>query len=571
MLYFKIIGRFNIYILLILFCTQIAFAQDRNYGKLWAGRSVVMGQSGMVCTSNPLSTQVGLDILKAGGTAIDAAIAANAMEGLVEPHVNGIGGDLFAIIWDAKTKKLYGLNASGRSPQNLTLDIFKKQNLKHIPALGPLPVIVPGCVDGWFEMHSKFGKLPMTEILKPAINYGKKGFPVHDELANALISVPRLYGKFPNIKQHYYPNGNVSTSGEIFKNEALANTYQLIANKGRNEFYKGSIAKKISDFMNKNGGYLSTKDLSDHTSEWIEPVSTNYRGFDVWELPPNGQGIAVLQMLNILENYDFSKIPYGSTEHIHLFTEAKKIVFEDRAKYYADPAFAKIPVKELISKEYANKRNQLLDPNKAKVFTEAGNPALKDGDTIYMTIADKEGNMVSLIQSNYRGFGSGMMPDSLGFILQDRGEMFSLTEGENNSYAPKKRPFHTIIPAFITKNGEPYLSFGVMGGSFQPMGHVQIVMDLVDFGMNIQEAGDAPRINHDGSSEPTGEKATDVGQITLESGFSYETIRGLMKKGHKVGYTLGQYGGYQAIKFDSKNKVFHGASESRKDGQAAGY
>lgn len=569
--HFKISLCFKICIIISIIFVQKAISQDRNYGKLWAGRSVVMGQNGMVCTSHPLSSQVGLDILKAGGTAIDAAIAANAMEGLVEPHVNGIGGDLFAIIWDAKTKKLYGLNASGRSPKSLTIDVFKNQNLKHIPALGPLPVSVPGCVDGWFEMHKKFGKLPMTEILKPAIAYGKKGFPVHDELANALISVPRLYGKFPNIKQHYYPSGNVPASGEIFKNEALANTYQLIANKGRNEFYRGSIAKKIGDFFNKNGGYLSAKDLAEHTSEWIEPVSTNYRGFDVWELPPNGQGIAVLQMLNILENYDFSKIPYGSTEHIHLFTEAKKIVFEDRAKYYADPAFAKIPVKELISKEYANKRNQLLDPNKAKIFTEAGNPALKDGDTIYMTVADKDGNMVSLIQSNYRGFGSGMMPDSLGFILQDRGEMFSLTEGENNSYAPQKRPFHTIIPAFITKNGEPYLSFGVMGGSFQPMGHVQIVMDLVDFGMNIQEAGDAPRINHDGSSEPTGEKAIDSGQITLESGFSYETIRGLMKKGHKVGYTLGQYGGYQAIKFDSKNKVFHGASESRKDGQAVGY
>ncbi|MES2798237.1 MAG: gamma-glutamyltransferase, partial [Bacteroidota bacterium] len=514
-------------ILYVLTSQSINFAQDRMSGKPWAGRSEVIAQNGMVCTSHPLSTQVGIEILKAGGSAIDAAIAANAMEGVVEPHVNGIGGDIFAIVWDAKNKKLHGLNGSGRSPYTLTLAELKSRGLKHIPSTGPLPINVPGCVDGWFELHAKFGKLPMKQILSQAINYAQNGFPVHDELAGSLQGVPRNYGKYPNIKEHYYPNGSVPKKGDIFKNPNLANTLTKIANGGRDAFYKGDIAKTIDTFFKKNGGYLSAKDMADHTSTWVEPVSVNYRGYDVWELPPNGQGIAVLQMLNILEGYDFSKIAYGSAEHIHLFTEAKKLAFEDRAKYYADPEFVKIPVKALISEEYAKERRALINPLVAAKHYDAGNPALKDGDTIYLTVADKDGNMVSLIQSNYRGFGSGMMPDGLGFILQDRGEMYSLTEGQNNTYAPHKRPFHTIIPAFITKDGEPFMSYGVMGGGFQPMGHVQIAMDVIDFGMNIQEAGDAPRINHEGSSEPTGEPMEGVGEITLESGFPYESIRDL--------------------------------------------
>lgn len=553
------------------FCCHGLLAQDRMAGKTWAGRSEAIAQNGMVATSHPLSTQAAIEVLRAGGNAIDAAIAANAMEGVVEPHVNGIGGDLFAIVWDAKTKQLYGLNASGRSPYSLTLDEFKKRGLTHIPALGPLPVSVPGCVDGWFELHKKFGSMPMERVLSHAIHYAKEGFPVHDELAQSLVRVPAVYGKFPNVKEHYYPNGDVPKKGDIFKNPNLAATLEKIAKGGRDAFYKGDIARTIDAFMKKNGGFLSYNDLADHTSTWITPVSTNYRGYDVWELPPNGQGIAALQMLNILEGYDFSKIPYGSADHIHLFVEAKKLVFEDRAKYYADPEFAKIPVAELISKEYAAERRKLINPNRAAAHYDAGNPALKDGDTIYLTIADKEGNMVSLIQSNYRGFGSGMLPDGLGFMLQDRGELYSLKEGELNTYAPHKRPFHTIIPAFMTKDGKPYMSFGVMGGAFQPMGHVQIVMDVVDFGMNLQEAGDAPRINHEGSSEPTGEKMEGVGEITLESGFSYETIRDLLRKGHKVGYMLGIYGGYQAIRYDAERKVYFGATESRKDGMAAGY
>jgi len=560
------------YYLLFFLLPFALFSQDRPYGKLWATRSQVIAQNGMAATSNPLSTQVALDVLKAGGNAIDAAIAANAMEGVVEPHVNGIGGDLFAIVWDAKTKKLYGLNGSGRSPKSLTLAEFKKRGLQYIPSTGPLPVSVPGCVDAWFELHKKFGSMPMSKVLEKAVSYARNGFPVHGEFASALTRVQANYGKYPNVDKHYYPNGKVAGEGDIFKNPNLGNTLERLGKEGRDVFYKGDMAKTMDAFMKKNGGFLSYEDLASHTSTWIDPVSVNYRGYDVWELPPNGQGIAALQMLNILEGYDFSKIKVGSAEHIHLFTEAKKLVFEDRAKYYADMDFAKIPVKSLISKEYAAERRKLINPNRASKHFDAGNPALKDGDTIYLTVADKDGNMVSLIQSNYRGFGSGMMPDGLGFMFQDRGEMYSLKEGENNTYAPGKRPFHTIIPAFMTKDGQPIMSFGVMGGAYQPMGHTQIVMNVVDFGMNVQEAGDFPRINHEGSSEPTGEIMESTGgMITLESGYPYEIIRELLQKGHQVGYLNGIYGGYQCIRYDPIRKVYFGGTESRKDGQAAGY
>lgn len=547
---------------------------QRITGKTFATRSEVIARNGMAATSQPLATQVALDILKQGGNAIDAAIAANATLGLVEPTGNGIGGDLFAIIWDAKTQKLYGLNGSGRSPYSLTLDYFKKNNIKQIPPYGVLPVSVPGCVDGWFEMHKRFGKLPMKDNLAPAIRYAREGFPVTELIAYLWergVNNFKDESKYPNFKETYTINGKAPKKGEIFKNLRLANTLEKIANEGRDGFYKGETAKKIDAFFKRMGGFLSEKDLADHKSDWIEPVSTNYRGYDVWELPPNGQGIAALQMLNILEGYDFKKIPFGSPEHIHLFVEAKKLAFEDRAKFYADPEFVKIPVKELISKVYANERRKLINPLKSAKTYDAGNPALKDGDTIYMTVADKEGNMVSLIQSNYRGMGSGMVADDLGFMFQDRGEMFDLTEGRNNTYAPHKRPFHTIIPAFITKDGKPFISFGVMGGEFQPLGHVQIVMNIVDFGMNIQEAGDAPRIAHTGSSEPTGERMTNGGIIQLESGFPPESIRELMKMGHTIQFDLTGYGGYQGIRYDSVNKVYYGASESRKDGQAAGY
>ena len=548
-----------------------AIPQDRITGKPFATRSEVIARNGMAATSQPLATQVALDILKQGGTAIDAAIAANATLGLMEPTGNGIGGDLFAIIWDAKTQKLYGFNGSGRSPYSLTLDYFKSKGLKSVPNRGPLSVSVPGCVDGWFEMHKKFGKLPMTTLLKPAINYAREGFPVSEVIANGWEAGVRILSDYENFKETYTINGKAPAKGEVFKNPNLANTLEKIAQGGRDAFYKGDIARTIEAYMKRNGGFLSYKDFAEHTSDWIEPVSTNYRGYDVWELPPNGQGIAALQMLNILEAYDLKKFGFGSKEHIHYFVEAKKLVYEDRAKFYADVAFNQIPVKSLISKSYANERRPLINGKRAGNHYEAGNPALQHGDTIYMTVADKDGSMVSLIQSNYSGMGSGMTPDGLGFILQNRGALYTLEEGQFNTYAPHKRPFHTIIPAFITKDGKPFLSFGVMGGAFQPLGHVQIIMNVIDFGMNIQEAGDAPRIDHAGSSEPTGEKMKDSGVISLESGYSYEVIRELIKMGHKIDFGVGGYGGYQAIMYDAKNKMYYGASESRKDGQAAGY
>ena len=543
-------------------------AQDRVTGKTFATRSEVIAKHGMACTSQPLATQVAIDILKQGGNAIDAAIAANACLGLMEPTGNGIGGDLFAIVWDAKTKKLYGLNASGRSPYNLTLNYFKEHGYEKIPAFGPLPVSVPGCVDGWFELHQKFGKLPMKNILQPTIDYAREGFPV-SELISYYWGRSEGLKKFDGFEEIYLPNGKAPVKGQVFKNPYLANTLEMIANKGRDVFYKGEIAQKIVDYMKAQGGFFTMKDFEDHRSEWIEPLSTNYRGYDVWELPPNGQGTAVLQMLNVLELHDISTMGFGSTEYMHLFIEAKKLAFEDRAKYYSDMDFNQLPIDQLISKEYAIERNQLIDPDKAARTYSAGE--LEQGNTIYLTVADNDGNMVSLIQSNYRGMGSGMTPGKLGFILHDRGELFSLEEGHLNVYAPHKRPFHTIIPSFITKNGKPYISFGLMGGAMQPQGHVQIVVNLIDFNMNLQEAGDAPRIEHEGSSEPTGERMTDGGVVHLETGFDYEVIRDLMMKGHKIEYSLGSYGGYQAILYDEKEGVYYGASESRKDGMAAGY
>jgi len=544
-------------------------AQDRVTGRTFATRSEIIAEHGMAATSQPLATQVCLDILKQGGNAIDAAIAGNAMLGLVEPVSNGIGGDLFAIIWDANTEKLYGLNASGRSPKSLTLEYFKEQGYTSIPAYGPLPVSVPGCVDGWFEMHGKFGSLDMTQVLDPVINYAREGFPVSELIAYYLERSAMGLQKYPGFRETYMPGGKTPSKGEMFKNPFLASTLEKIAKEGRDAFYKGDIARTIARYMKDQGGFLTYEDLADHHTEWVEPVSTNYRGYDLWELPPNGQGIAALQILNILEGYDIAAMGFGSREYIHAFVEAKKLAYEDRAKYYADPDFNDIPVEDLVSKEYAAERRALINPARAARSYPAGVP--ERGNTIYMTVADRHGNMVSLIQSNYRGMGSGMTPYELGFILQDRGELFSLEEGHFNCFAPGKRPFHTIIPAFVTKDGRPYMSFGVMGGSMQPQGHVQILVNMIDFSMNLQEAGDAPRIRHGGSSQPTGEEMRDGGTVYLESGIDYEVIRELVKMGHRIQFDIGGYGGYQAILFEEKNGVYYGASESRKDGQAAGY
>ncbi len=548
-------------------------AADRVTGKAFATRSEVIAPHGMVATSHPLATQIGLDVLKRGGTAVDAAIAANAALGLMEPVSNGIGGDLFAIVWDAKTRKLYGYNGSGRSPQGLTLAWFVEHGYKDIPALGPLPVSVPGCVDAWFALHGRFGRLPMKDLLAPAVRYAREGFPVTELVAHYwALSVPRL-AKFPGFTEQFTRAGRAPAKGEIWKNPNLAATLETIGRGGRDAFYQGRIAATIGDYMKAQGGFLSVADLAAHHGAWVEPVSVNYRGVDVWELPPNGQGVAALEMLNILEGYDLKSYGFGSPEHLHLFAEAKKLAFADRARWFADPDFAHAPLAGLLSKDYAAERRRLITMDHALKAVDAGHPPVDGGDTIYLTTADQYGNMVSLIQSNYRGMGSGMSPPGLGFILQDRGELFVVRQGHPNSYAPGKRPFHTIIPGFMTKNGEPWISFGVMGGAMQPQGHVQIVMNLVDFGMNLQEAGDAPRIQHEGSTEPSGQvvEMRDGGELNLETGFGYETIRALLRKGHKVTYADGPYGGYQAILRDAENGVYVGASEGRKDGQAAGY
>jgi gamma-glutamyltranspeptidase/glutathione hydrolase len=578
---------------------------DRITGRNFATRSEVLARHGIVCTSVPAATEVGIDILKRGGSAVDAAIAANATLGLMEPVSNGIGGDLFAIVYSAKENKLYGINGSGRSPAGLSFDQMKaelaKLHRETIPPTGMLPISVPGTVDAWAELHKRFGKLKLSDDLAPAIRYAEEGFPVTELIAYYWAFGPRLYKGLPGTFLETYTldgKGRTPGKGDIFKNPELAKTLRLIGEKGRDVFYTGEIADKIDDFMRSNGGSLRKADFEKHTSTWVEPVSINYRGYDVFELPPNGQGIAALQILNILEGFDLRSMGRNSPETLHAMIEAKKIAWADRAKFYADPDFAKIPLGGLLSKGYAAGRRKLIDPNHAAKSVEAGSPesgagapsrrsarssargragsssAIDDGDTIYMCTADDEGNMVSLIQSNYRGMGSGIVVPGLGFMFQDRGELFSMDPTHANVYAPGKRPFHTIIPGFVMKDGKPWEAFGVMGGGMQPQGHVQVLTNQIDFGLNVQEAGDASRWQHEGDNEPTGEKMTGSGgYVEVESGIPYETVRELRKKGHDVRFDVGGYGGYQAIKVEMHDgqRVYVGASESRKDGMAAGY
>jgi gamma-glutamyltranspeptidase/glutathione hydrolase len=549
-----------------------AMAADRITGKTFGTRSEVIAPKAMAATSHPLATQIALDVMRQGGTAVDAAIAANAALGLMEPTGCGVGGDLFAIVWDPTTRKLHGYNGSGRSPKGLTLERLKAtlaaQGLTAIPPRGPLPVSVPGAVDGWFALHDLFGRLPMAQVLAPATRYARDGFPVTEVIASHWARNVALLAQYPGFKEQLTVDGRAPKEGELWRNPNLAATYDKLAKGGRKAFYEGAIARTIADYMKAQGGFLAYEDLAAHRGEWVQPVSVNYRGYDVWELPPNTQGIAALQMLNLLEAYDLGALP--EADRLHLMVEAKKVAFEDRARWYADPAFARQPVKGLLDKEYAAERRKLIGMERAARRIDAGNPALYDGDTIYLTTADANGMMVSLIQSNYRGMGSGMSPPGLGFILQDRGELFSLDPGHANAYAPGKRPFQTIIPAFISRNGQPLVSFGVMGGDMQPQGHVQIVVNLIDLGMDLQEAGDAPRWHHSGSSEPTGERMEDGGFLELESGIPHEVVRELERRGHDVrhaGYEA--FGGYQAIM--RAGGVYRGASESRKDGHAAGY
>ncbi|MBN1464828.1 gamma-glutamyltransferase [candidate division KSB1 bacterium] len=535
-------------------------------------RSEVIARNGMAATSHPLATQIAIDILQQGGSAVDAAIAANAALGVLEPMSCGIGGDLFAIVWDAKTKSLHGLNSSGRSPKSLTIDFFRENGYEQVPLRGPLSLSVPGCVDGWFTLHDKFGVLPMQVILQPAIDYAAEGAPVPEIIAGHWANGIRNYGDQPNFIATYGVHGAAPAKGELFRNPALAATYANIAANGRDAFYRGDIARTIDAFVREMGGFLSCDDLAAHTSEWVAPLSTSYRGYDVWELPPNGQGIAVLQMLNILERFDLRAFGFGSVDHLHAIIEAKKLVFADRARFYADTDFAAVPIDELISKEYAAHRFELIDMHRAGTDYSAGQ--ISEGETIYLCTADNNGNMVSLIQSNYYGFGSALAPDDLGFVLQNRGALFTLQEGHANVYEPGKRPFHTIIPGFVTRDGAPYMAFGVMGGDFQPQGQVQVLINMIDFDMDLQEAGDAPRLAHEGSSTPRGDKsAADGGEVGLEDYFNAEVAEQLRDRGHRVRVSNSAmfYGGYQAIKFDAERGVYFGATEIRNDGHVAGY
>ncbi len=549
----------------------MAGATQRPTAGGFTTRSVVMAAHGMAATSQPLATQIALDALKAGGTAADAAIAANAALGVMEPTGCGIGGDLFAIVWEAGNKRLLGLNASGRSPRGLTLEYLQEQG-QAIPAYGPLSVSVPGAVDGWFELHGRCGRLPMADLLAPAIRYAEEGFPVTEVIADYWASDAGVLRQYPDFAAVFMPGGKAPLAGEIFRNPALAATYRILAQAGADAFYRGPLAKAIVDHLAEHGGFLSSQDLALHRSAWITPVSSNYRGYDIWQLPPNGQGIAALQMLNILEGFDIKSMGFGSADYLHVLIEAKKLAFEDRARYYADPDFMTVATDQLLDKEYAVARRGLIDMRRASESCTAGDPAaLEAGDTVYLTVADAAGNMISLIQSNYRGMGSGMTPPRLGFVLQNRGELFSLDSQHPNGYAPGKRPFHTIMPGFITRHGEPYISFGVMGGAMQPQGHVQIVGNLIDFGMSLQQAGDAPRMRHDGSSQPTGAVCSDGGSVNLEQGIGLDVVAELRRRGHRVVQRPGGFGGYQAIQRQLETGVYMGASESRKDGQAAGY
>ncbi|MBL8646863.1 MAG: gamma-glutamyltransferase [Sphingosinicella sp.] len=570
---------------------------DRASGAPHATRSAVLGLNGMAATSQPLATQIALDVLKQGGSAVDAAIAANAALGLMEPTGNGIGGDLFAIIWDPKTNRLHGLNASGRAPSGQSLAQLKARAAKvpraaddrdgTVPDWGALSVTVPGAVDGWFEMHGKFGKLPMQRVLAPAIRYAQQGFPVSELIADGWargtanferLAQAGVIEEVENMRRVYMPGGAAPKEGEVFKNPDLALTLIEIAEGGRDAFYKGSLAQAMDQYFRRIGAPHRIADFAAHKSEWVDPVSVNYRGYDVWELPPNGQGVAALQMLNILEGYDLKAMGRASPDFWHVFVEAKKRAFADRARVYADPAFAKIPLAQLLSKDRAAKQRAAIDMAQASKTDMPGLAIEGAGkDTIYMTVADKDGMMVSLIQSNYRGMGSGLVPDdgagrTLGFMFQDRGAQFNLDAKHANAYAPGKRPFHTIIPAFLTKDGRPLMSFGLMGGAMQPQGHAQIVVNMIDFGMGVQAAGDAARFHHDGSTDPEGgAPMTDGGVLEIESGVPQSVAEALRTRGHTVRYTTGPFGGYQAIWRDPDTGVYWGASEMRKDGQAAGY
>ena len=549
---------------------------DRPAANPHSTRSVVMGRNGMIATSQPLASAAGLKVLQDGGNAIDAAVTAAAVLAVVEPSMTGIGGDLFAIVYDAKTKTLRALNASGRSAYAATPDVFAKRNLTRVPNAGVLSVTVPGVIEGWSELLSKLGTIPMAKAVAPAIGYAKNGYAVSEIISGQWKASERKLAADPITAATFLPGGHYLQPGEIFGNPKLAATLQLVATGGRDAFYKGPIARAIVADMRRRDGLLEERDFAEHKADWVEPISTNYRGYDVYELPPNTQGFLVLEMLNILEGFDLKAMGHNSAEYLHALVEAKRIAFADRAAYLGDPdSVPPAVLKTLLSKEYAALRRKDIDPALAAdsykpgtikgMSSSAGAEAdqnftgLDRGDTIYMTAADGKGNFVSLIQSLFSDFGSGIVAGDTGILLHNRGSSFNLTAGHPDQIAPHKRPLHTLIPAFIMKDGKPYMSFGVMGGDHQAQGHTQVVVNLIDFGMNVQEAGEAARVNHGNNG------------LQVENAVSQQARDGLAQRGHKVSGSGGNYGGYQGIIFNALTGVLMGGSDVRKDGLAIGW
>jgi len=543
---------------ILLLSAGLATAQgDRPTDKSIATRSMVIANNGMVATSQPLAALAGLRILQQGGNAIDAAIATAAVLNVVEPMSTGIGGDMFALAWVAKENKLVGLNGSGRASRKATFEFFQQRDLKEIPDRGPLAITVPGALHGWCTLLEEYGTMSLEQVLAPAIEYAEQGFPVSEIIATSWEGDARSLIDIPSWADNYLIDGRTPQVGEIFIQKALAETFKKVAREGKDVFYKGEIANKIADFVQAQGGLLTLEDLINHTSTWVEPISTIYKGYEVYELPPNGQGIAVLEMLNILEGYDLKSLGHNSADYLHLLIEAKKLAFADLHSFVSDPEFSKVPVETMISKEYAAKLRKFIDMNRAA--REVKTPLMKEeGDTIYLTVVDKDRNCVSFINSLYDHFGSGLVVPGTGICLQNRGSLFSLDSKHPNCIEPGKRPFHTIIPAMVLKDGKPFFCFGVMGGSMQPQGHLQVLLNIIEFGMNVEEAGEAPRFRHYTRG------------VALESEIDALTRYKLIRKGHRIIWGL-SFGGYQGIMIDPETSVLYGGSDIRKDGCAVGW
>jgi gamma-glutamyltranspeptidase/glutathione hydrolase len=530
---------------------------DRPAANPGGTRSPVLAINGLVATSQPLASAAALRVLQDGGNAVDAAIAAAAVLNVVEPNSTGIGGDMFAIVYMQQDRKLAGLNGGGWSGSSATEDFFRSRNLDVVPKTGMHSVTVPGAVAGWFKLHGKYGKLSMSRILAPAIHYAEKGFPVSDIIAGQWHAAEEKLRQSPDAARDLLIDGRAPCQGEIFKMPKLARTFKMIAEEGRDAFYKGEIARKVVAFSDKNDGMLTLPDFAEFDAQWVEPVSTKYRGYDVYELGPQTQGITALEMLNILEGYDLQSLGHNSAEYLHLLIEAKKLAFADRDAYIADPDKASVPASRLISKAYAAERRKLIDKNHAMLNPQPGLP--ENGDTVYLTIVDKDHNAVSFINSLFEAFGSGLVAGDTGIVLQNRGGLFRLEHEHPNVVAPRKRPFHTLIPGMVMKDGKPFFSFGVMGGDNQPQGHVQVLLNLIDFGMDVQQAGESPRFRHSGS------------EVLLESAFDSTVRNSLIQKGHNVTGASDAWGGYQGILIDPKSGVLMGGSDVRKDGLAIGW